>query len=196
MTFQFPRWLQLLGPALLVASLPLHAQEVKPKPRLGFLAGDTIEVVIVDGRRKTDDYEKIPGGLAGAVRDAYPSAVVRQLPDSVFYQLARPGIVTLKVQLLGYGKGFGIEAGAGLGLSNGVPVPLVVPAGKWNGVTVFGVTLFDKRAGRDVKLASTIDRVVSKSNTWGYRSGNQAMRESFEEAANALLAYIDGVFLS
>jgi hypothetical protein len=192
---QFPRWLQALGPALLMASLPLNAQEVKPKPRLGFLVGDTIEVVIVDGRRKTDDYEKIPGALAGALRDAYPSAVVRPLPDSVFYQPARPGIITLKVQLLGYGKGFGIEASAGLGLSNGIPVPVVVPAGKWNGVTVFGVTLFDKRAGKDVKLASTIDRVISKSNTWGYRSGNQAMRESFEEAANALLAYFDGVFL-
>lgn len=184
-----------LGLAALLAAFPLGAQEVTPKSRPGFLAGDTIEVVVVDGRRKNDDFEKVPASLAAAVRAAYPSAVVLHQPDSLFYAPARPGVITLKVQLLGYQKGFGVEAGAGVGLSNGAPVPVVVPSGKWNGVTVFGVNIFDKRAGKDAKLTSTIDRVVSKSNTWGPRSGNQAMRESFAEAVNALLTYIDSVFL-
>lgn len=173
-----------------------HAQELKPHARKGFLAGDTIQLIVLDGRRITDDFGKVPQFFSLVLHDAYPDAVIILGADSLFYTPARAGAITVRVQVLGYNKGFGIEAGAGIGAVGGTVIPLVLPQGKWNGATALAITTFDKRIGRDSKQITTISKVVSKANTWGSRSGTQAMHESLSEAANALLNYLDTLFSS
>lgn len=184
----------IIVPLLVCSAAIGQAQELKPHPRRGFLAGDTIQLIVVDGRRITDDFDKVPTFLNSVLHDAYPDAVVLLGGDSLFYKPARPGAITVRVQVLGYNRGFGIEAGAGIGIVGGTVLPLVFPQGKWNGASALAITTFDKRSGRDSKQTTTISKVVSKANTWGSRSGTQAMRESLSEAANALLNYLDALF--
>lgn len=171
-----------------------QAQELKPHARRGFLAGDTIQLIVIDGRRITDNFERVPQFLTLVLRDAYPDAVIALGADSLFYKPARPGAITVRVQVLGYNRGFGIEAGAGIGAIGGTVLPLVFPQGKWNGASALAITTLDKRTDRDSKQTTTISKVVSKANTWGSRSGIEAMRESLSEAANALLNYLDALF--
>jgi len=68
---------------------------------------------------------------------------------------------------------------------------LAIPEGKWNGLSSFSVNIFGYRNRNDKKYYKDIVKLISKPNTWRYKTAKAALNESYEAAIQELLFFID-----
>lgn len=160
-------------------------------PRAGLLTGVPVQVGVFDARAVTAASDGLRAQLVDLVRRGYPSANVNTIPQGAFYSDATPGAVTLRITIAAYASGFGSQALVGIGQVGGRLSYMVVPEGKWNGVTAFTVSLVDCRASACANHATAIEKVVSQPNTWGYRTAEAVLSQSFTHASQDMLLWVD-----
>lgn len=171
-----------------------EAQEVKA--RIGFMEGEKLNVVLFDGRQipnkvKTDcSSEEFKAGLISIIKRSYPSVQVNILPESEYYKKADSGAVTIKLGILAYHAGFGIDVAAGLGTAGGQIGTGLFMKGQWNAVTAYSVKIFDQRVVSK-PFSKEIAKVDSRSNMLGNKSAKQALSTSYTSALQELLFFID-----
>jgi hypothetical protein len=161
------------------------------QPRTGMLVGATLLLGIYDARPDTARFGVIAGAVANAIQSAYPTATVRVLPPSEVHRESADAAVTVRVALAAHAADFGRKVVPAVGLVGGTFVLGVIPEGKWNGLSGFVVTVFDKRNGPASPKSQSLSKLVSKPNTWGYRTARAALDEAFSANLQELLLYLD-----
>jgi hypothetical protein len=170
-------------------------QEIKA--RAGFLNHDTINLSIFDGRILTKnskiecDANDILSSLALIIKQAYPSAFINVLGDSGYYADPSLDRITLKIGIAAFHAGFGLDISVGIGSFGGKFAYGAFPKGEWNGITGYYVRLYDNRSGKDQKFTSSISKVSSKPNMWGYKTAKDCLNTTYIEANQELLFFID-----
>ena len=171
-------------------------QEIKP--RSGFLAKDTIDLVIFDGRVLTKNSRiecnsaDVMAAIASNIQKAYPAALLQIQGDSAYYRDPAPGRITLKLGVSAFHAGFGVDISVGIGSIGGSFSYGIIPKGKWNAITAYYLRLYDYRNGKTEKLTTSISKIASRPNMWGYRSAQDCLNETYMAANQDLLFFIDG----
>ncbi len=161
------------------------------QPRQGMLSATTLRIAIYDARPDTSEFSAISDTLAEAFRMAYPSAHVVTVPPDSVYADATPGAVTVRVALAAYVADFGRKISPAIGSVGGTFVIGVIPEGVWNGLAGFVVTVIDRRAATASSKTASISKLVSKSNTFGYKTAREALEESFRQTVADVLLFVD-----
>ena len=184
---------------------PLSAQKLYvwcPKdpmvnPRTGFLKNDTIDLVSFDGRLLTSNSkiecssQNIIAQLESFIKQTYPSAVLNVLASDKYYEDPQLNRVTIKITISAYHAAFGADVKIGIGSSGGSFSYLVFPEGKWNGVTAFSIKIYDYRNGKQEKKVKDIAKIGSKSNLLGYATAKSILNQTYIEANQEMLMFID-----
>jgi hypothetical protein len=167
------------------------------KERQGFLVKDTVEVAVFDGRILTPkskvecNSEDVVTSIALIIKKAYPSATISIENDSGYYRDPKPGIITIKIGISAYHAGFGSDISVAIGNIGGNFSYGAIPKGEWNGITAYYVRVYDHRSGNDQKFSSSISKLVSKPNMWGYKTAKDCLNSTFMQASQEMLFFID-----
>ena len=160
-------------------------------PRTGFLADEQIDVVFFDSRTEKDQSEELQNSILNHLKKTYPAASFKCLISSEYFSSPKKGKLTLKINIVGYHAGFGVESTSGIGTIKGQPFVFNgVADGKWNGLTGLGVMVYDYRNGEN-KFTKEISEVESRKNTGGYSTARNAVQTSFQNVMNNLSSFID-----
>lgn len=161
------------------------------QPRLGMLSGTTVALAIYDARPDTSQFSAIAQSIADAVRLAYPSARLALVPRDSAHADAAPGVVTVRVAVAAYVADFGRKVTAGIGSVGGTFVVGAIPEGVWNGLAGVVVTVVDRRTVSSSTKTQSISKLVSKPNTFGYKTARAALADSFHQSIADLLLFVD-----
>jgi hypothetical protein len=155
------------------------------------LSGTLLRLAIYDGRPDTAQFSGISDALVGAFTAAYPSARIRRVPPDSIYADSPSGSVTVRIALAAYVADFGRKISPAIGTIGGTFVVGVIPEGMWNGLAATVVTFIDTRRPTPVVKSQSIGKLVSKSNTFGYKTAHDALDESFRQTISELLLFVD-----
>jgi hypothetical protein len=147
---------------------------VSPKPAT--LAGDTLRVRIVDRRVDRRGIDSTPAVIVSALRQAYPQAIIRQLPDTEAGG-ATPNAVTLQLGLVAHRV-----------------TPQTTPgqfSGQWVAEAELTAFLTDRRGGDSASYASEIKRRDTRPYGATDQGALHAARQAFANAVSALVAFVD-----
>jgi hypothetical protein len=167
------------------------------KARQGFLEKDSVNLIVFDGRvlnsksKVECSSEDVVSSIALIIKKAYPSAIVNIVSDTGYYKDPAAGIITIKVGLSAYHAGFGSEITVGIGSIGGNFSYGAFPKGEWNGLTAYYVRLYDFRGGKEQKYTASISKLTSKPNMWGYKTAKNCLNETFMQANQDMLFFID-----
>jgi hypothetical protein len=165
-----------------------NVQEIEP--RRGYSNEDTINLAISDDRIiPADSRVKCKGGdilssLAGVFKKAYPSAVIEVIDTKGPFSDSIPNRITIKIAISAYQASFMIPNDAGTKL---------IPMGQWTGITEYLVMIYDNRQGKRGKTDTSISKISSKPNLWGYKTARNCLNTSFMQANEELLSLIDSL---
>ncbi|GHT64139.1 hypothetical protein FACS189451_11530 [Bacteroidia bacterium] len=171
------------------------------KPRVGFLQGQEVNIIIFDGRiipeksKVECSSEKVSQSLFDLLSTSYPSAKLIFLPEEKYYQKPDTNIVTIKIAISAYHAGFGRDISVGIGSVGGNFSYGVFPKGEWNALTSFYVQIFDNRNSKEKKDAKEISEIESKPNLVGYRTAKGCLNSSYVRAIQSLLFYIENYLM-
>ena len=167
------------------------------KPRQGFLAKDTIDLVIFDGRMFTErskvecTSENTILQLGDFIQKTYPSAVINLINSSLYYKDPFKDRITIKIGISAYFAAFGADIKVGIGsLGDNFSFGLI-PEGKWNAVTAYAIKIYDNRNNSEIKKTKDISKIASRPNTGGYITAKNILNTTYIEANQELLFFID-----
>lgn len=161
-------------------------------PRTGALSGDRVAVGVFDARTDTASSAVLRAELISTVQRAYPSATVTAIRPDSFFKPAVYGVVTLRITVQAFGSGFGVKAVAGMAKVGSFNAAyIIVPEGKWNGVTAIQADLKDWRGSTETTRDTTIRIVVSLPNSSGYSTARNALDAAFGIVSQGLLSWVD-----
>ena len=194
---------------LLLSSSNLLAQklyiwcpkEQLPTPRQGFLANDTIDLVIFDGRilTKSSKVECTPEStinkLVKFIKETYPAAIINPLNSSDYYKDPLKNRITIKIGISAYHAAFGADVKVGIGSVGGNISYGVIPEGKWNAVTAYAIKIYDYRNNIESKKTKDIYKIASKPNMGGYMTAKNILNTTYIEANQEMLFFIDETFM-
>ena len=166
------------------------------KQRIGFLDNQEINIIIFDGRSLPPkskiecQSEDITNAIFNVVRTAYPSAKINLLKESDYYKKPETGKITLKIGIVAYQAGFGVDVTVGVGNIGGNFSYGLISKSEWNGITGYYAQIFDNR-NSEKKFVKEISKIESKSNIWGYKTAKTCLNTTFGEANQELLFFID-----
>lgn len=171
------------------------------KPRQGFLANDTIDLVIFDGRILTErskvecTSENTILQLGEFIKKTYPSAVINLLNSNLYYKDPLLNRITIKIGISAYHAAFGAEVKVGIGSVGGNFSYGVIPEGKWNAVTAYAVKIYNYKNNLEIKKTKDIYKIASKFNLGGYITAKNILNTTYIEANQELLFFIDETFM-
>ncbi|RPE05509.1 hypothetical protein EGT74_24300 [Chitinophaga lutea] len=177
------------------------ADEIRTKPRIGFLQGDTIDVVIFDGRnlealkRNGCEEGQLAKNLQRAISQTYPQAVFNILTSEKYPLDAAPDRITIKVGIVGYHAAYGTDITTGFGTFGGNFSYGVFPSSSWNAITAYSLKVYDKRNGTDLKKTKDISKTESTGESFGFKSAKKILDKSFTAANQELFFFIDECFM-
>ena len=194
---------------LLLISCDLTAQKLYvwcpkeqiPKPREGFLAKDTIDLVMFDGRILTErskiecTSENTILLLSEFIKSTYPAAVINLLSSSLYYKDPLKNRITIKIGISAYHAAFGGDVQIGIGNLGGSFSYGIFPSGKWNAVTAYTVKIYDNRNNAEIKKSKDICKIASRPNTGGYITAKNILNTTYMEANQEMLVFIDDTFM-
>lgn len=172
-----------------------------PTPRHGFLEKDTIDLVVFDGRILTEKskIECTPENtilqLTDFIKTTYPSVVINVLTSSLYYKDPLKNRITIKIGILAYHAAFGADVKVGIGSIGGNFSYGVIPEGKWNAVTAYAVKIYDFRNNVELKKTKDIYKIASKPNMGGYITAKNILNNTYIEANQEMLFFIDETFM-
>jgi hypothetical protein len=167
------------------------------KPRISFLENDTINISIFDGRILTKNSkiectsENTVLQLLEFIKKSYPSAVVNVLSSDAYFKDLIKNRITFKIGISAYHAGFGADVNVGFGSVGGNFSYGIIPEGKWNAVTAFAVKIYDYRNNQEIKKTKDIYKIASKSNMGGYMTAKNVLNNTYIEACQEMLFFID-----
>lgn len=171
------------------------------KPRQGFLANDTIDLVIFDGRILTErskvecTSENTILQLGEFIKKTYPSAVINLFNSNLYYKDPLLNRITIKIGISAYHAAFGAEVKVGIGSVSGNFSYGVIPEGKWNAVTAYAVKIYNYKNNLEIKKTKDIYKIASKFNLGGYITAKNILNTTYIEANQELLFFIDETFM-
>jgi len=195
--------------ALLLSTSNLFAQKLYvwcpkdqiPTPRQGFLEKDTIDLVVFDGRILTPESkiectsENIISQLTEFIKITYSSATVNILNSTFYYKDPLKNRITIKIAISAFHAAFGADVKVGIGSVGGNFSYGVIPEGKWNAVTAYAVKIYDYRNSLDIRKTKDIYKIASKPNMGGYNTAKNILNNTYIEANQELLFFIDETFM-
>lgn len=172
-----------------------------PTPRQEFLANDTIDLVLFDGRILTPNSlvrctsEKTTSQLADFIKMTYPSAIINILSSNLYYNDPTKNRITIKIGISAYHAAFGADIKIGIGSVGGKFSYGIIPEGKWNAATAYAVKIYDYRNSSEFKRTKDIYKIASKTNLNGYFTAKSLLNTTYIEANQELLFFIDETFM-
>ncbi|MFV0156451.1 hypothetical protein OBK03_11835 [Empedobacter falsenii] len=161
------------------------------------MSNQEIEIIIFDGR-VISDKSKVEcssndfiNKLFNDIKKVYPSALVNIKGKEDYYSNPKKGIITIKIGISAFHSAFGTEVNTGIGVMGGNLNYSIFPSGKWNAVTNYYVKIYDERNNANSKYEKEILKVASKSNTGGYGSAKKILFQTYNEAIQDLLFFLD-----
>jgi hypothetical protein len=155
------------------------------------LAGTPVRLAIYDGRPDTSQFRTISEAIVQTFASAYPSAQIRRVSSDSIYADSPAGAVTIRIAIAAYVADFGRKITPAIGTIGGTFVVGAIPEGMWNGLAGLVVTVIDRRAPSSTVTSHPVSKLVSKSNTFGYKTARDALAEAFQETTRELLLVVD-----
>ncbi|MBA6151639.1 hypothetical protein [Gelidibacter maritimus] len=172
-------------------------KEQIPVPRIEFLTNSEIDLVVFDGRILTKnskiecDSQTIINSLADLIKSTYPSARINLLETDKYFRNSEKNKITIKIMISAYHAAFGGDVKIGIGNVAGQFSWGVFPEGKWNATTGYSIKIYDYRNNEENKFSKEIGKIVSRPNTGGYRTAKNILNNSYIQANQELLFFID-----
>ncbi|HZY80505.1 MAG TPA: hypothetical protein VFE50_13350 [Cyclobacteriaceae bacterium] len=170
--------------------------------RKGLLENEEVNLVIFDGRLLTKNSkiecsdEETVRIIGEFVKKAYPSSKINLIETSEYFKDAISGRITIKVAVAAYHAAFGADLSIGIGSIGEKLTWGVIPEGKWNAATGYYVQIYDYRNEENkLKSVREITRLASKSNLGGYTTAKKILNQTYLEANQDLLFFIDNTFM-
>ena len=185
--------IMVVGACATQRALPPTVVDINP--RRGLTLSVDLNVTIFDGRISPSQSESLKSALFDQLKAAYPDVRVVRLSDASYYKDPTSNSVTIKIGIEAYNADFGSKVTAGIGTIGGVLVTGMVPEGTWNGLSALFVSIYDNRNGQELKRTTTISKLVSKSNMYGYATADAALREAYESTVRDLLFFTDAALM-
>lgn len=180
--------LMIIGCATERAASP---QLVSVNPRVDLLSGEEVFLTIFDSRIDPTNTAILEDTIYQQFRATYPSISFHRTEDSMYGSDPTQEHITIRIGIAAYRAEFGSKVTVGIGTFGGTFVSGIIPEGVWNGLTGFVVSIYDNRNGQNHKFQRTMRQLVSKPNMWGYTTADAALRESYQNAIQELLFFVD-----
>jgi hypothetical protein len=172
-------------------------RDQKSVPRPGFLEKDTVDVVIFDGRLFTKNSkvectaENTIAQINEFIRQTYPSCTMHFLTSDQYYKDPVKNRLTIKIGISAFHAAFGADVKVGIGNVGGNFSYGVIPEGKWNAITAFSVRIYDFRDNLDLKRTRDVYKIASKPNMGGYNTAKNILNDTYLQACQELIFFID-----
>lgn len=170
-------------------------------PRKGFLANDTINLVVFDGRviseksRIECSSDQVIDHLQKFMINSYPSSTFVIKSSETYFTKPESKRITIKIGISAYHAAFGTDVRSGIGGVGGDLSLLVFAEGKWNAITAYSIKIYDYREDKEDKISKDISKTSSKSNIWGYKSAIDCLAKTYSEAIQEMLFFIDDTLM-
>jgi hypothetical protein len=162
-------------------------------PRTTFLEGQSIDVIVFDGRLMTPkskiecSSEEVVNEFISILKNTYPSATFNVLPPNEYYSEPNDSVITIKLGISAYHAAFGADVSVGIGQVGGDFSWGLFPSSQWHGLVGLAVTI--NLSGESI--TKTIAKTNSKSNTAGFKTAKNMLTTSYMQAIQEMLFFID-----